>query len=104
MKKSSAPKINGKNKSEIADEAIRKIGLSATIQQVDVYFQNNYGLPHCERSMYFDALRRAKGFKPPPRVYKRKPGNLVDLIAKVKKLANEVGGLDYLAKLIEAMK
>ena len=67
----SAPRFRGKLKREIADEAFEKHGPEATIQQVDAHFKR-YGLPYCERSMYWAARRRAEG-KPGPvrRQYRR---------------------------------
>ena len=57
----SAPRIKGKLKREIADEAFVILGKSATVYQVDQYFRKHYSLPHCERSMYGAAKRRAEG-------------------------------------------
>lgn len=51
----SAERFKGKLKREIANEAFKKFGPEATIQQVDKHFQK-YGLPHCERSMYHGRL------------------------------------------------
>ncbi len=101
--KNSAPLFKGKLKREIADEAFAKLGIKATIQQVDAHFRK-YGLPHCERSMYWAARRRAEG-KPVP-VRKRHPlhNPAFDLLMRVKELSCEVGGLEALEELIGTLK
>lgn len=100
----SAQRFKGKLKREIADEAFKKLGPKATVQQVDAYFQK-YGLPICERSMYAAAKRRAEG-KPGPvkRRYRRtKRKDMAGIIARVRELAHEVGGYDELVEIIAAL-
>lgn len=108
MRKNSAPRFNGKLKKEIADEAFAKLGVEATIQQVDAHFRR-YKLPHCERSMYWAARRRAEG-KPVPvrRRYPRKQDSALDsafdLLLRVKQLVVEAGGFDALEENIGHLK
>ena len=108
MRRTSAPRFKGKLKKEIADEAFAKLGIKATIQQVDAHFRK-YDLPHCERSMYWAARRRAEGRPVPLRKrYPRRKEEPVDptfdLLIRVKELSREAGGLEALEELIGTLK
>ncbi len=103
----SAQRIEGKLKREIADEAFHHLGATASVQQVDDYFRKYYKLPHCERSMYASAKRRAEGKPPPlPRRYRggRKTQDVVSIVVTLTQLANDVGDWDQLIELIQVLK
>lgn len=106
----SAQKFKGKLKREIADEAFAALGKEATVLQVDEYFRKKYKLPHCERSMYAAAKRRAEGKPPPiPRRYRRNKlptgvENVAELVARTTELARELGGWEKLEDLIKVLK
>lgn len=103
----SAPRIKGKLKREIADEAFAKLGKSATVFQVDEYFRRHYDLPHCERSMYAAAKRRAEGKPAPlPRRYRRyrEQTDPVDVVVRATQLAHDLGGWEKLEVLIRVLK
>lgn len=103
MRKNSAPRFKGKLKKEIAADAFAELGTEATIQQVDVRFRK-YGLPHCERSMYWAARRRAEGKRAPVR--KRYPNHKsrFDLLIRVNQLVVEAGGIEPLEEIIGILK
>lgn len=108
MPVSSAARHQGKLKRDIADEAFQKLGKDASVQQVDDYFRKHYGLPHCERSMFARAKRKAHG-KPPtlPRRYRRNKEEGVDIVDVVKttiQMAHDLGGWDQLEQLIQILK
>lgn len=102
----SAPRFKDKTKREIADEAFAKYGKEATRQQLDEHFRT-YKLPYCERSMYTAAKRRANG-RPelPRRMYPRyrEKKDVLDIVARVKQLAADVGGYEALEKLINILR
>lgn len=108
----SAKKIKGKYKRDIAREAFQKLGPNATIPQIDAYFQKNYKLQFCERSMYWRYKREAEGIPLAP--LRRFPKSTVkktcnskdipDLIARAKHLAHDVGGWDKLIDLIQVLQ
>lgn len=104
----SAQRIKGKLKRDIADEAFKKLGKNATIQQVDAYFKRHYGIAHCERSMWSAARRRAQGkISPPPRRYrrhKRGPVDVADIVGRARQLAYELGGYDKLEELAASLR
>jgi len=103
----SAARYNGKLKRDIANEAFAKIGVKATVQEVDEYFRKHYKIPFCERSMYAVAKRKAEG-KPslPPRQYRRNKEdvNFVEIVAQVKQAAVALGGWEELEELIKVLK
>jgi hypothetical protein len=102
----SATRYKGKLKKQIAAEAFKKLGPTASIQKVDVYFRK-YGLPCCERSMYWAARRKAEGrIVPLPRQYRRnkEQKDMVGLIIRIKRLAFDLGGYDQLEELIKVLK
>jgi hypothetical protein len=102
----SATRYNGKLKKQIAEEAFKKFGPTASIQKVDAYFRK-YGLPCCERSMYWASRRKAEGHVVPlRRKYRRnkEKKDLVGLIARTKQLAYDLGGYDQLEDLIKVLR
>jgi len=103
----SAQRIKGKLKREIADEAFSKLGKAATVLQVDQYFRKHYSLPHCERSMYAAAKRLANGQpRPLPRRYRRYKDqqDVVDCVIRATQLAHDIGGWEKLEDLIRVLK
>lgn len=102
----SAQRFKGKLKREIADEAFAKYGEKTTIKQVDAYFKE-YGISHCERSMFAAAKRRAEGKPPPlPRKYRNEDVKLdvVDVVVRVIQLSNELGSWENLEELIRVLR
>ncbi len=103
----SAQRFKGKLKREIADEAFAKLGKNATVLQVDQYFRKYYDLPHCERSMYAAAKRRANGQPVPlPRRYRRykETTDVVDVVVRLTQLGHDIGGWKKLEDLICVLK
>jgi hypothetical protein len=102
----SAPRFKGKLKKEIAAEAFEVLGPDATLNQIDIYFQKNYKLPFCERSMYQVYKRLAQGKQVPKRKrYPRtKENTMISVIRRVRELANELGGYEALEDLINVIK
>lgn len=101
----SAQRFRGKLKREIADEAFQKLGPHATIYEVDAYFDEHYGIPHCERSMFARARANAQG-RPGPvrRRYRRnRQKDMASLIARVRELAKDVGSYKETANIIRGL-
>lgn len=101
----SAPKFNGRLKREIADEAFRKLGKYASIDQVDAYFKKYYGISHCERSMFSRARANAQGRPGPVRRRYRncEQRDMAGIIARIRELAKDVGSYGELADIIRTI-